>query len=904
VGQVAQTESLLESLPRGGNDRTRRLAAATEQLIAAVKLQAWRRTQTPEFATEWLSESYYLQARSDLAGALAAARKAVERSPGFGFGWERVAELEFSFGRTSEALRALEKSLALAPRNAQAFALKGFLLSAENRISEARQCFEQAISLDGALANAWLGRGLCRLRRGDSAGGLEDLTVAAALEPQRSLLRSYLGKAYTAVDDYHRASKELKLATNLDPKDPTAWLYSALLKQQQNRVNEAIGDLETSEDLNDNRSVFRSRLLLDEDLAVSSANLASIYRDAGMDDVSVREAARAVTYDYANASAHLFLSDSYNDLRDPTRFNLRYETVWFNELLLANLLAPVGGGRLSQHVSQQEYSSLFQADGLGIANSTLGRSDNKSVTELVSQFGTFGGTSYALDLDYQHNGGVRPNNGLDSIEWYTTVKQQITPQDTLFALVKYEDYHSGDNFQYYYQTNARPNYQYDEYQQPIVVGGWHHEWSPGVHTLLLGGRISTEQDFSDVAGPQASQLMLIQDPTGALSAATALPFNVSEHDQFEIYLAELNQIFEWDRVTLSLGGRWQGGSFQTQAQFSNPPSGFPGWFNDPVAQASLDEGFNRYTGYGYLTVEPLEHLWLTGGAAYDDITYPANFRNPPLSPGEAHTCQLGPKAGLVWSPVSLLTVRGAYTRSLGGVSEDENYRLEQTQVAGFPQTFRSLIPESVVGSVCAPEFETYAVALDLKFPSHTYVGIQAQQLNSDVNQTIGSLVASNGLTPFVPSSTPEQLRYRETSIGGSINQLLGDAVVVGAGSSYNQARLQDSYPKIPFKGYNSTLQADLLETSGYVLLNHPSGFFARVDATWYHQVNSGYTPGLPGDSFVQENLYVGYRFLHRHAELMFGILNLSDQDYHLNPLSTYVELPRERSYVLRLNFIF
>ncbi len=540
VGQVAQTESLLENLPRGGNDRTRRLATATEQLIAAVKLQAWRRTQTPDFATEWLSESYYLQSRSDLAGALAAARKAVETSPNFGFGWERVAELEFSFGRTSEALRALEKSLVLAPRNAQAFALRGFLLSAENRISEARQCFEQAISLDGALANAWLGRGLCRLRRGDSAGGVEDLTVAAALEPQRALLRSYLGKAYTAVDDYHRASKELELAIHLDPKDPTAWLYSALLKQQQNRVNEAIGDLETSEDLNDNRSLFRSRLLLDEDLAVSSANLASIYRDAGMTDVSVREASRAVTYDYANASAHLFLSDSYNELRDPTRFDLRYETAWFNELLLANLLAPIGGGRLSQNVSQQEYSSLFQADGLGIANSTLGRSDNKSVTELASQYGTFGGTSYALDLDYQHNGGVRPNNGLDSIEWYRTVKQQITPHDTLFALVKYEDYNSGDNFQYYYQTNARPNYVYDEYQKPIVVGGWHHEWSPGVHTLLLGGRLSTEQYFSDSAAPQ----LLLSRNNSAVFAAGSAPFGVNLHDTFEIYLAELNQIFQ------------------------------------------------------------------------------------------------------------------------------------------------------------------------------------------------------------------------------------------------------------------------------------------------------------------------------------------------------------------------
>ena len=65
------------------------------------------------------------------------------------------------------------------------------------------------------------------------------------------------------------------------------------------------------------------------------------------------------------------------------------------------------------------------------------------------------------------------------------------------------------------------------------------------------------------------------------------------HDEFEIYLAELNQLFQWNRVTLSLGGRWQGGSFQTQAQFANPPAGLAPLFSNPVAQASLNEGFNR-----------------------------------------------------------------------------------------------------------------------------------------------------------------------------------------------------------------------------------------------------------------------------------------------------------------------
>jgi tetratricopeptide (TPR) repeat protein len=906
VGEAQKTEAALAALrPSTQSELTERLALSLRTLIAAVKRQPNPSTREPQLSTEFLAASYYEQSRATgdkaLLAALALARQAAARSPQLGFAWERVAELEFGFGHTGAALEALNRSLQLAPSNAQALALKGFLLAADNRPHLALGWFDRAIAADPALGNAWLGRGLCRMRRGDSAGGVEDLTVAAALEPQRALLRSYLGKAYTAVDDFDMGGKELRQAIRLDPKDPTAWLYSALLKQQQNRVNEAIGDLEASQERNDNRSVFRSRLLLDEDLAVSSANLASIYRDAGMTDVSVREAARAVTYDYANASAHLFLSDSYNSLRDPTRFNLRYETLWFNELLLANLLAPVGGGRLSQHVSQQEYSSLFQADGLGIANSTLGRSDNKSVTELVSQFGTFGQTSYALDLDYQHNGGVRPNNGLDSIEWYSTVKQQITPQDTLLALVKYEDYSSGDNFQYYYQTNARPNYQFQEHQQPIVVGGWHHEWSPGVHTLLLGGRVATEQNFSD---QRARQLLLIENSAGKVYAADNQPFDVSYQGKSEVYLAEFNQLFQVDRVTLSLGSRWQGGSFQTEAKFDNPPPGLAFLFNDPVAQSSQNEGFERITGYGYLTVEPLDHLWLIGGLAYDDLTYPSNFRNPPLSAGQSHADQLGPKAGLVWSPVPLFTARGAYTKSLGGVSADESYRLEQTQVAGFPQAFRSLISESIVGSVSAPEYETYSAALDFKFPSRTYVGIQAQRLTTEVNRTIGDLVLSNGLPPFQASSTPEQLDYREDSIGGTVNQLLGDFFVVGTGYSYNQAKLHDLYPQVPLKGFNTHQQADLQELSGYILFNHPSGLFARADATWYHQQNSGYSPALPGDDFVQENIYLGYRFLHRHAEIMFGILNLSGQNYHLNPLNTYMELPRERAYVLRVNFIF
>ena len=429
-------------------------------------------------ASEALALSYRYQAVHNLESALAAARECVHRSTNFGFGWARVAELEFSFGHISAARKAVERSVKLSFHNAHAHTVNGFLLAAENHIQAAMDEFEIAIELDASLGDAWLGRGLCKIRRGtgpfNSAfripqSALDDLEAAAALEPNRSLLRSYAGKAFAEAGNVYLAEKELNFALKLDPKDPTPWLYLALLKQQEHRLNEATRDLEKSQELNENRQLYRSRLLLDEDRSVRSSSLASIYRDDGLTDASLREAATAVTYDHANYSAHLFLANSFDALRDPTRFNLRYETAWFNELLLANLLAPVDAGVFAQNISQQEYSRLFDVKRFGLTTTTEVRSDGQ-YREVASQFGKFGALGYSLDLDYQHNDASgergRPNNGLDRIEWYSQVKFRLAPSDTLFLLTKYQDYHSGDNFQYYdWHGSVRTNFTFDEFQR-------------------------------------------------------------------------------------------------------------------------------------------------------------------------------------------------------------------------------------------------------------------------------------------------------------------------------------------------------------------------------------------------------------------------------------------------------
>ncbi|MEI9865400.1 MAG: FecR domain-containing protein [Limisphaerales bacterium] len=168
VGQVDEAQTQLGSLQSP-------LADALREVVAAVKFQSFSINTNSQLSTALLADSYYLQSRSQLTEALVAARKATEQSPSFGFAWARLAELEFSFGHTDAALTALAKGLGLSPRNAQAIALKGFLLAARNKSKEAQQSFDEAIAVDGALGNAWLGQGLIKIHQGDKAGGVKRL---------------------------------------------------------------------------------------------------------------------------------------------------------------------------------------------------------------------------------------------------------------------------------------------------------------------------------------------------------------------------------------------------------------------------------------------------------------------------------------------------------------------------------------------------------------------------------------------------------------------------------------------------------------------------------------------------------------------------------------------------------
>src|SRR5262249_6217101 len=98
-------------------------------------------------------------------------------------------------------------------------------------------------------------------------------------DPNNALIRSYLGKAYFEEKRTGLDEREYAVAKELDPKDPTPWFYDAITKQTTNRPVEALHDLQQAIERNDNRAVYRSRLLLDAELAPRSATLGRIYRD-------------------------------------------------------------------------------------------------------------------------------------------------------------------------------------------------------------------------------------------------------------------------------------------------------------------------------------------------------------------------------------------------------------------------------------------------------------------------------------------------------------------------------------------------------------------------------------------------------------------------------------------------
>jgi outer membrane receptor protein involved in Fe transport len=303
-------------------------------------------------------------------------------------------------------------------------------------------------------------------------------------------------------------------------------------------------------------------------------------------------------------------------------------------------------------------------------------------------------------------------------------------------------------------------------------------------------------------------------------------------------------------------------------------------------------------GYAYHTFPG--NFTVTAGLTYDHISYPAAFTEAPLVEGRQSRDQLGPKAGFSWSPKPGFTWRAAYSQVQAGFAIDEPVRLEPNQVAGFIQAFRSLIPENLTGSLPAAHIETAGTAWEFKAGVDTYLGAGVSWGRSDVDRE--RAVFDTPFFPFPPSSVEastyrELYDYEETAFTARIDRLLGEHWGTGGSIAWTESSLNRETPDLPatfvtapvFEG----VEAELLHASWNVRFQSPNGWYARAEYHHWWQENSNYTPALEDDSFPVVNLFLGYRLKRARGEFTISLLNITDEDYRINPLSNFNELPRE-----------
>ena len=131
--------------------------------------------------------------------------------------WIEHADLLLHFSATQEALKAVERALALAPGRAKAVGLRGRIQLKLGAFSAAEADLTQALEFETDDPGLWHARGLARLKSEDLSNAGSDLDRAVQLAPDDGLV--LLQRAYVRVglSAYREALTDLDRTRELDP---------------------------------------------------------------------------------------------------------------------------------------------------------------------------------------------------------------------------------------------------------------------------------------------------------------------------------------------------------------------------------------------------------------------------------------------------------------------------------------------------------------------------------------------------------------------------------------------------------------------------------------------------------------------------------------------------------------
>jgi tetratricopeptide (TPR) repeat protein len=803
----------------------------------------------PKLAAPWIALSYARQGQFQLEAARDALLQAVAAQPQDALAWARLAEVRLMLGDRRGAREDAARAEQLAPDTARVYSVRGFADLTEFRTRDARAAFDRALALDSSDPLPRFGLGLARIRDGQLQEGRADIETAVGLSPQDALLRTYLGKSYFEEKRDDLASQQYGIAKQLDPLDPTAYLYDAILKQTENRPVEALKDLETSIELNNNRAVYRSRLALDEDRAARGTSLARIFDDLGFDNLGQTAASQSLTLDPGNAGAHRFLSDIYRNER-------RRETARVSELLQSQLLQDININPIQPSLSEtnlnivtqggparpgySEFTPLFERNQFQVNGSAVIGNNSTRGGEAVAS-ALYDRYSISAGAFHYDTHGWRPNGDINHDIYDVLFQAALTPELNAQLEYRRRDSQYGDLAQNWDPDDFSPNETNKLHQDIARVG---LRYSPAAHSNFLLSYVYSDRDQK---GSDSVDL-----PFGTLNTRTSGRDAGSQGDaQYQ---------FKSDLLNVIAGGGLTRLNGDQSIEFD---------------LFGIEEQFDDETHYGHGYIYgnlnlPAQVTW-TLGVSYDDYE---------LEPTSVE--KVNPKVGVQWDLSDRLKLRAAAFQvvkpPLAG-----NQTIEPTQVAGFNQFY-----DDTNGTVA----RRYGVGADWKLASGLYAGAEASWRNLDLSYVgVGD---NDELTSL--SADGEEQTHRLY-----LNWAPRDDLALTSELVYDRFQTPES---------DLTIQTDYPEDLKTISLPlwaryfHPSGFFAGFGTTFVHQEvkrSAGNLEELDDgtDSFVLFDAFAGYRLPKRFGVVSLSINNIFDKnfDYQDDSFREFQDAPSVGPYI-------
>ncbi len=604
---------------------------------------------------------YLKQAQFDLVGAIEEYQAALRVNPENITARLQLARVLFGSDSNQLALTQVRQVLRLDSSDRAALNLLGFLQLANLETLDAIKSWEKIGERSDAETH--FGLSLAYMRQGKTEAAFEQIASAVVLAPQQSIYLSYWGKMLYQVGRIDKALTVLDSAIRLDPRDPTPRLYRAIILRDLNRPGEAITDIQAAIELNGFKGVYRSRSLLDKDLAVQNVDLSRLFNQLGLSDWAQNKAVASIKSDYSNVSAHILNAGAFAELEDRS-----YPLL--SAALLARLMQPANTNAFS---SFNNYTSMFESPSVEhILEIGAGNHGQESLSYISYGANPESHTAWSFAAVHEADDGWRDTNG-ESFDNISVIGKWQPDQDSNFLLTAsvFESVIEDDLFPRFEFDAATDEFAEFTTTNTLLEFGLHQKWSSNHDFLLHLSVLDNEGELDDNVVDQQ-----IQVGTDILT---------QEHT--------VDSQFERPLVQLQLQGLWRPGDHQVFYGLlifdgnNKVDSSLDFALFDPnrVLLNSL-VGFDEQTSFDLETAFNgvyLQGSWqITPDVLLDTALYHERMDNAnAFSGGEWTVEETSPRLGLVVKASDRQTIRlAAFQYLLPFVSA----RLDPIDVAGIP----------------------------------------------------------------------------------------------------------------------------------------------------------------------------------------------------------------------------